>query len=160
MSNYIREHTFMSIIRATFDIYGRHFATLFLMATVPFVLLAFSQTILTAEREYTLTLLSNILFMPLYTLIWAALTIAVSNICLGNKPSLIVSYKYILSATVPKLLVTNLLQLLAVLCGLVLLIIPGCICMVWFIFVPSIVIMENMWGIAALKEVVPSVVEG
>lgn len=151
MSNYICQHTIGSIIKATFKICKSHFPTLFLVVMLPSIPLLFIQSVLANSGQDILALLVTILFIPVFTLIWAAMTMAVSNICLGNKPGFIVSYRYILSPVVGKLLATNLLQVLVVYIGIVLLIVPGLIFAVWLIFIPTIVIMENTWGLSALK---------
>ncbi len=76
---------------------------------------------------------------------------ALSNICLGNKPSLIQSYRRVLGSMVGKLLLTNILQVLIIAIGLVLLIVPGIIFTLWLIFVPAVVVLEGTWGFNALK---------
>lgn len=70
-------------------------------------------------------------------LAFGAITISVSDICLGNAPSLARSYKKVFG--------------LFDLIGLVLLIVPGIIAILWFIFTPCVVVLEGLGGLTALK---------
>jgi hypothetical protein len=83
-------------------------------------------------------------------LAFGAITISVSDICLGNAPSLARSYKKVFGLFV-KMFTASLLQLMFDLIGLVLLIVPGVIAILWFMFTPCVVVLEGVGGLTALK---------
>ena len=74
-----------------------------------------------------------------------------SDICLGYAPSFKRSYAKILSKLVLLLLVTSILQLLAIVTGFVLLVIPGLVLLIWLMMAAPVVVLERRGGVAALK---------
>jgi hypothetical protein len=78
------------------------------------------------------------------------LTVAISEICLGIKPSVGRSYQRAF-AQPGKLVGTYLLTLAVILLGFVLLLIPGVVFSVWYTFVGPVVVLESLAGRAALR---------
>ncbi len=149
--NYLIEHTVGSIIRGAFKIYGRHFGTLFLMFILPVIPASIIQQEFQSSDSVVLAILGFVLTFVVTLFAFAATTVAVSDICIGNVPSIKRSYTKILDKIVLRLLGTNLLQALATVVGYVLLVIPGLVLLIWLMLSPSIVVLENRSGIAALK---------
>jgi hypothetical protein len=149
--NYLIEHTVGSIIRGAFKIYGRHFGTLFLMFILPVIPASIIQQEFQSSGSVVLAILGFVLTLVVTLFASAATTVAVSDICIGNVPSIKRSYTKILDKIVLRLLGTNLLQALAIVVGCALLVIPGLVLLIWLMLSPSIVVLENRSGIAALK---------
>lgn len=151
MSTYLTEHSVGGIVRATFAIYGKHFVTLILVYTVP--VLPF--TVLYQEalaNEMLVLMLVAMLAMLLASLIGsAAITVAVSDICLGNRPSVGRSLRKAFGKLIGRLLVVGLLQMVILLAGLLLLVVPFFIFLAWFLFAQAIVVLEGRRGRDALK---------
>jgi hypothetical protein len=150
MANYVQQQSVGDIIRNTFAIYGKGFVIIFLIyfpPLLPFTIYETRALAANAIGRYWLIWLCSI---PVSFPFAAAVTVAVSDICLGNAPSLVRSYKKV-CAIVPKLLGTNVLQVLIIYTGFILLVIPGIIAMLWLMFTPSVVILEGVGGFSALK---------
>jgi hypothetical protein len=81
----------------------------------------------------------------------AALTVIISETCLGYKPSPVRAYKRVFGAIFGKVFATGLLFGLVMLIGTVLLIIPGIVFYVWFVLCQVVVVLEGKWGRDALK---------
>lgn len=150
-TNYLVEHNIGSIIRSALDIYLGNFTNLFLTYSVPVVPVLVLQMEAQQSDNTGLLIVSLLLGLMVSLFAYGAFTIAVSDICLGNAPSFKRSYTKVLGKLVLVLLGTNLLQILAVLSGLVLLVIPGLVIMLWIILTPQVAILEGRNGIAALK---------
>lgn len=149
--NYLVEHSAGSIIRGAFQIYFRHFSTLFLIYVLPVMPVAVLQGEAEMTGKTSLIVLSALLTLTVSYFAFGAVTVAVSDICLGNQPSIKRSYARILGKLVLLLLLTNLLQILAVAIGFVLLVVPGLVLFLWLILSPSVVVLEGRSGVAALK---------
>jgi len=149
--NYLVEHSVGSIIRGAFQIYFRHFGTLFFIYVLPVVPVAVLQGEAQIAGERSLLVFSVLLSIVVSLFAFGAMTVAVSDICLGNPPSFRRSYARVLGKLVLLLLLTNLLQMLAIAVGFVLLVIPGLVAMLWFMLSSSIVVLEGRSGVAALK---------
>lgn len=151
MECYVRQQSIGEIIRSSLDIYVHNFITIFLLYTIPIIPIQILMNEILAAKKlgifYILCLLNFIMFL----FVWAAITIAISSICLGNKPSVVLSYRHVFNSMPAKLLATNLLQLVVLCLGFILLIVPGFVFMFWFIFTSIVVIMEDNWGLSALK---------
>lgn len=150
MQSYIREHTVGGIVSGSFRIYFQNFMTIivaFFLPVLPFNLL---QVVAMSENETGLLIFSGLMSMVASLFAIAAITLIISDLCLGHSASIIRVYKRV-GALVLKLLGTNLLQMLAIMIGFVLLIIPGFIAVVWFMFSSTIVVLEGISGVDALK---------
>jgi hypothetical protein len=80
-----------------------------------------------------------------------AVIVALSDVCIGEQPTVARSYRRVFSRRAGRLLWTNVLQILAIVTGFVLLIVPGLILTMRFLFVPTVVVLEDRTGGAALK---------
>ena len=149
--NYLVEHTVGSIIRSAFKIYFGHFGTLFLIYMLPVLPVVLIQQEAQLTGSAVLILLSLILTLIVALFAYGAIAVAVSDVCLGNAPSFKRSYTKILGKSALLLLGTVLLQIFALLVGLVLLVIPGLVGAVWLMLSPAIAVLEGKGGIAALK---------
>jgi|SRR5262245_27366530 len=149
--NYLVEHTVGSIIRGAFKIYFGHFGTLFLIYVLPVLPVSVIQQEAMQSREPVPIILSVLAVFIVSLFAYAATTVAVSDVCIGNVPNVKRSYSKILGKIVVSLLFTNILQILVLAVGLVLLVIPGLVLMFWLLLTPSIVVLEGRSGVAALK---------
>ena len=109
MRNYLQAQTIGNILRNTFVIYGKGFAAIFLIYFLPIVPFEVWQAEAKAANNTGLFVLGYTIGMVANLFIVGAIAIAVSDICVGNKPSVARSYKRIFSTIPGKLLVTNLL---------------------------------------------------
>lgn len=151
MKSYLRELSFGEIFKGSFEVYFQNFFTIFIIYALPIYPTSYIQNLLLIEGNFPLFWIFLVLNLLLTTIAYAAVAITLSDICLGNKPGIIRSYRYVLSSIFWKLLSTNLLQVIIIVIGMVLLVVPGIIFMIWLIFVPIVVVLENTWGIEALK---------
>lgn len=150
MPNYLRPQTVGDLLRNTFAVYGKGFRVIFLSYFLPVLPFGICANEAQAAKNMGLYWLIVLCSFPVSLAATAAITIAVSDICLGNAPSLVRSYKKVF-AVMLKLLGTNILQFIIILIGFILLVVPGIIAMMWLFFTPSVVILEGMGGFSALK---------
>jgi len=148
--NYIRQQSAGDVLRNMFAIYGRGFGVIFLTYLLPIIPFSIWQTEASAARATGSWLIAFFLGTIVRLLAFGAITISVSDICLGNAPSLIRSYKKVFRLFV-KMFTASFLQLMFDLIGLVLLIVPGVIAILWFMFTPCVVVLEGLGGLTALK---------
>ncbi len=149
--NYLVEHTVGSIIRSAFKIYFSHFGTLVLIYVLPVVPFTVIQTEAQSRHHLVLMVVSILLSVVVSLFAYGAITIAVSDVCVGNVPSFNRSYARTLGKIPAQLLGISLLQMLAMIVGLVLLVIPGLVFAVWFMLSPPVVVLEGKSAVAALK---------
>jgi hypothetical protein len=148
--SYLREHSVGSILRSSLQIYRRNFLSLFLIYSLP----AFPFTVAQQEAQATgraplaLVLVLVNLFVGFFA--FGAITVAISDICLGDRPGVIRSYRRLGGATMRRLMWSNFLQIVVVALGLILLVIPGLILMVRLLFTSVVATLENVSGRAAL----------
>jgi hypothetical protein len=150
--NYLQPHTLGSIIRSSFAIYFGNFLTVFIIYAIPLIPLQLIRIAATATDEPPVAI--AIVFILLETmagiLVIFPATIAVSEVCLGMKPTVARSYSRAF-ASPGRLIGTYLLQMLVIIGGLLLLVIPGIIFSVWYFFVGPVVLVESLSGKAALR---------
>ena len=149
--NYLVEHTTGSIIGGAFKIYFRHFGTLFLIYVLPVAPVAMIYGEVELSGNTVFIILSYLLLLVVSLFAQGATTVAVSDVCLGNAPSFKRSYAKILGKLGLLLLATNILQMLAIMVGMVLLFIPGMVLSIWLLLSPSVVVLERRSGVAAMK---------
>jgi len=151
MPNYLRQQSVGDLIRNALSIYGRGFGVIFLTYFLP----VFPVTLCVTEAQTAgakgLYLLGTFVSVLVSLIACGAITISISDMCLGNKPSVARSYGKIFGKMLGKLFVANLLQMLFVFIGLILLIVPGVIAAVWLLLTPSVVMLEGLGGMNALK---------
>jgi hypothetical protein len=171
MSIYLREQSAGEILRGTINIYRRNFLQLWAMyflPTFPIVMLKL-KTFETYENAFVYFWLAKWLLVTPFAA--AALTVGISDICLGNRPSIIRSLRRVFGAIFGKLVVTNLLIFLIQAaffvpvmvaffgvksCGVGLAILPASLALallfqIWWMFAPTVVVLERIFGWAALK---------
>ena len=151
MKSYLRALSFGEIFTGCFEVYFRNFFTIFIIYALPIYPVTYVQNWLLIEENFPAFWVLLVINLLLTTIAYAAVAITLSDICLGNKPGIIRSYRYVFSSIFWKLLSTNLLQVIVIVIGFVLVVVPGIIFMIWLIFVPIVVVLENTWGIEALK---------
>jgi hypothetical protein len=149
MTIYVRQMSAGEIIRGALELYKNNFTVLFLTFLVaiippnlfvrPFVSAPFGLAIF-----FIVTFLCGFIA-------YAAIAIAISDVCTGNRPSVGRSYKYIFGKPLVQLLLVSLLQILVVFAGSLLLLIPGLILGAWFMFAPVIVVLERTGAVAGMK---------
>jgi len=151
MANYVQQQSVGDVLRNTFSIYGRGFGVIFLTYFLPLFPVMLWQTEARAAGAMGLFWLG--VFVSIFASVFAfgAITIAVSDLVLGNKPSVARSYGKILGNMFGRLFVASLLQTLFIFIGLILLVIPGIIALLWLLFTPSVVVLEGLGGMNALK---------
>jgi hypothetical protein len=150
MANYVQQQSVGDIIRNTFAIYGKGFVVISLSYFLPLLPFGIFANEALAAHAVGLNWLIVLCSLPVSLAATSAITISVSDICLGNAPSLARSYKKVFGV-MWKLLATNILQVVIIFIGIMLLVVPGIIAMLWLIFTPSVVILEGLAGFAALK---------
>lgn len=151
MTNYLVEQSVGGIIRSAFAIYGRHFVTLALVYTVPTLPFTVLQQEATANEMPVLVVVATLMSLLAGFFGFAAITVAVSDICLGNRPSVGRSLSKPFGKLIGRMMVTGLLQWLILLVGLILLVIPFFVFAIWFMFAQAIVVLEGRSGRDALK---------
>ena len=151
MENFVREHSVGSVLRNSVRIFGQHFLTIFLIYTLPtFPFVVLQQEAQVAGRVGLLAIAITLnLFMGFCAS--AAITVAISDICLGERPTVIRSYRKLSSRIVWRLAWSSLLQILAIVAGMILLIVPGFVLIIRLMFTPITVVLENLSGSVALK---------
>jgi hypothetical protein len=151
VESYVREHSAGSILRSSVEIYSRHFVTILLiysLPTLPTVIAQQEAEVAGHEWLHFAAILLN-LFTGLVAL--GAITVATSDICLGERPGVFRSYRALAGATMKRLLWSNLLQVAIIVLGFVLLVVPGIVFMLRYLFVPVVATLENVSGRAALR---------
>ena len=148
MPNFLVTHTVGDIIKDSFRIYFGNFWVLFMinaLVSVPF------QTLRNAGQfsgQSELTIVGMLLSLIAALFAFSATTIAVSDICLGNKPSIALSYSRV-GEIFGKLIVTYVLLIVIYTVGLVLLVIPFFIFLAWYYIILPVIVLEK-----------PKVIEG
>ena len=176
MRNYLQPQTTGDLLRNTFVIYGKGFAAILLTYLLPVLPFQLWQAEAKAANNTALYVLGYVAAIVAGLFAFGAIAIAVSDICLGNKPSVVRSYKRVFSTISGKLLVTN---FLTIVCwgipALPLYILPasfgkatGTAKTIMFLtmvaslivvmtvvlrllFASSIVVLEGLWAVNALK---------
>jgi hypothetical protein len=82
---------------------------------------------------------------------FAAITVAISDMCLGEQPGVLRSYRRLRGPVIRRLAWANIIQLAVLAGATLLLVIPGLIMMVRLLFTPIVATLENCRGVAALK---------
>jgi len=176
MRNYLQPQTTGDVLRNTFAIYGKGFLAIFLIYFLPIVPFEIWKAEAEAANNTGLLVLGNIVGVVANLFIVGAIAIAVSDICLGNKPSAARSYKRVFSTIPGKLLVTNFLITMCwaipvlplmmlysnfskasgagrilVSAAMIALLALFVTVVLRLFFAPTIVILEGMWAFNALR---------
>ncbi len=151
MPNYLRPQSVGEVLRNAVEIYGRNFGVIFVTYFLPAFPIGVWQKEALVAKAWGWFWLALICLIVASCIAWGAITIAVSDICLGNKPSVARSYQKIFSGALGRLFVASSLQALCLVIGFVLCVVPGVIAMLWFMFTPPAVMLEGLGGTKALQ---------
>ena len=181
MSIYLREQSAGEILRGTVSIYFRNFLPLFGMYILPTFPIVLVKPMTVGLGCYGILLAELGMWLLVTPFAAAVLTGGVSDICIGNRPSLLRSLRRVFGVIFGKLILTNLFMILiyAVLVvspilasyylessppgpmrtGLMALLISlaaGAVALfvlflIWWMFVPTVVVLERTFGWTALK---------
>src|SRR6058998_3448435 len=112
MRNYLQPQTTGDVLRNTFAIYGKGFFVILLTYLLPILPFQLWQNEARAAHNTPLYIVAHVAGIVAGLFAFGAIAIAVSDICLGNKPSVLRSYKRVFSTIPGKLLVTNFLTIM------------------------------------------------
>jgi hypothetical protein len=148
--DYIVERTGGEIVRDSLRIYREHFGVLVAIYAAPMLPVMALSAYAVGSASPWATRAAEILPWAVELFPVGAVTVAVADICLGNRPSLPSAYRIML-ANFWRYVVTYLLFMLAFAVGLVLLVIPGLIVGVWFMFSCQVCVIERRGPVASLR---------
>lgn len=149
-SIYVRELSAGEVFRSVAKLYKENFWPTYLAYAIPLLPGYALECYALQIRSWPLFLISFCLLVGGSLVCYTALALCISDACLGNRPNLLRSMARTRKLTIP-LVLTSLVQCLAVFGGLILLIIPGIVFMLWFVFAPIIVVLEGRSSVAALR---------
>jgi hypothetical protein len=148
-ARFLQSQTLGSVIRNTIRIYVRNWETICLIYILPLLPIAVLRALLESQGHsgwaltlYLIQLLGNIL-------VSAALIVAVSDICLDLKPSLRRAYRR--GFANGRLYSTYFLLVLISVFGFALLVVPGFVFLVWYMFALPATVLEQVSNYDALK---------
>lgn len=150
MVTFVKEFTFGEIIADTFRIYSGNLLPLFLICFVPLAPFQLILEIAVSAESPSLAVIANLLSLVASMFVYGAVTIAVSDICLGNRPTVKRSYAAI-GRVIGRYIGAYLLLMLTVMVGFVLLIVPGVVAAVLLMFALPAVAIERKRAFASLK---------
>ena len=150
MGSYLQEHSVGSIVRGTFEIYLRNFLRVVAIYVLPILPLQVLQLEAQEAGHTGLSALADLLNIPVGLFAYGAVTVAVSDLCLGNRLSIRRSYAKLMGPFAGRLFWTNILQGLLMFVGMLALVVPGLLMYAWYMFAASIVVLEGISGGAAL----------
>jgi len=150
MADYISERTAGQIIGDSLRIYLRHLPVIFVIYGLPIFPFILIEAATAASRDETANLVALVIETVISMFTIGAVTFAVSDICLGNKPSIKRSYAA-LFRVFWAYLATYLLYVAATLIGLVLLVVPGIIVLLLLLFCLQVAVLERRGPIESCK---------
>ncbi|RJQ46107.1 MAG: hypothetical protein C4538_07380 [Nitrospiraceae bacterium] len=151
MVSYVRQQSAGEIIRNSIIIYKSNFLVLFLIYLLPTMPLIVYQQYATHLDQTGHLIISFVLTTVISLLLFPPFTVAVSEICLGNKASVVHSYRRVFDKGLGGFIGTYFLYALLFFGGILLFIIPGIIFIMWYIFTLQIAVLERVFGRMALK---------
>lgn len=147
--SYLRAYSFGSILVTSWRLYVRDWITLFIIHVIPLAAVHILGFWAKSVGGWGVAL-GTLGFIFASMFVSFPLTVAVSEICLDIKPSVVRSYQRAF-AQPGKLVGSYLLTLVIIFGGFLLLVIPGVIFSVWYTFVAPAVVLEGLAGKAALR---------
>lgn len=151
--DYLRRYSAGTLLRASVQLYTTHFKPILLsyvLPTLPF--LALQNAVDVAKTDEGVRVLVALCAAVVSFFATGAITITISDICLGNVPGAKRSYGRIFRERLwLSLLGTNILSAVVILAGMVLFIAPGLAAIVMLVFVSQVVVLERVAGMKALK---------
>jgi hypothetical protein len=150
MVDYVKESTVGELIGDTFRLYGRNLLPLFLICLIPVLPFDFLVAVGVSSQNAPLTIVAQLLSAAGDAFVYGAITFAVSDICLGNRPSVRRSYAAI-GRVLGRYLGTYFLVMLAFCVAVLMLVIPALVVSVLFMFALPVTIIERRRPIASIK---------
>jgi hypothetical protein len=151
MSCYLRQQTAGDIVRNTLGIYRQHFGTILLVYFLPVLPAAVFLTYCTkCQQAASFVPIGLAVYQAVTVLVLAPMTVTISDICLGNKPSIARSYGR-LRRVLWRFIGTYLLVIVSLLIGLLLAIVPGLVLLVLFMFALTVVAVERRGIFEAIR---------
>jgi hypothetical protein len=147
MSAYVRAQSAAEIFRNAARLYRTHFWALFLAYLLPMSPLLVAYAIAVATKSLTLTCVASLILLVATSIATLPMTAVVSDICLGNQPDLARAFRLLLNGGIVG---TYLLSLVLILLGC-LLVVPGVILGIWWVFVIPVMVLEGRRGWQALE---------
>jgi hypothetical protein len=148
--DYIVERTGGEIVRDSLRVYRDHFGPLVMIYSVPLVPVATLAVYAVAVGSSAATGAASVLQSVVSLFPAGAVTVAVSDICLGNRPSLGGAYRIML-ANLWRYVGAYVLLMLAFFGGLILFVIPGLIFVTWFMFSCQVCVIERRGPVESLR---------
>jgi hypothetical protein len=151
MGTYIRSQSAGEILRNSAHLYQQHFRKFFLTYLLP--LFPFPIFYIVSVELQSCVLMSIALILMTTASLFAGIpiTVMLSDICLGNEPSVHRAYRRAFGRSAGQLIGTFFLYTGIVLGGFILCIIPGLIFSIWYTFATIVVILERLAGRRALR---------
>jgi hypothetical protein len=151
MRDYIVEQSAGELLRNNFTIYFNNFLPLFFIYFVPIFPFQMMSMHGQLTGDATLYLIGQLIVLSISVFTVSAMTIAISAVCLGNKPRFSHAYQAIFNKNLINYVLTSLLVTITIVVGFLLFIIPGLFFLAWFMFALPIVILERKSAVQALK---------
>lgn len=148
MKNYLREQSARTVLGNSVEIYRHHLGLLFLIHVIP----TFPFNIWSSYLEHTGGATFNhawLISLVVELVPTMATAVAVSDICLGNRPDVWRSYRRAFSRNIPGMVLTYLLFMAGLATSLLLFVVPGLVFYAWFMFCLVVVVLEGRTGRAA-----------
>jgi hypothetical protein len=150
MVSYLQTYTLGLLIRSAFAIFFRNWVALFAIYAVPLIPVYVLKVIVAPPGMSLTDVVFRILVFLVSMFATYPATVAVSEYCLGIKPSFARSYARVFTAP-GRLLMTVLLSSFILFVGFIALFVPGLVLSVWYVFVGPVVVLEGLGGMAALR---------
>ena len=149
---FIAEQSVGSLLRNTVALYRTNFRALVLAYALPTFPVLLLQQLAQAAQNMGLFVVTVLLGSVVSFFAVGALTFIISDICLGNVPSVSRAYARILKGGLWwRLLWTTILQMILWMVGMLLLLIPGIFLMIRMVVCSTVVILEGDSGMKAIK---------
>jgi hypothetical protein len=148
MKNYLREQSARELLHSSFEIYRRHVGLLVLIYLLP----TFPFNVWSEYLEQTTGTLFNagyFVALVVETVPAMATAVAVSDICLGNRPSVFRSYARVFGKSFRGIVLTYLMFMAGLFVSFVLFVIPSFFFYAWYLFALIVVVLEGAWGTQA-----------
>ncbi|MGQ0444985.1 MAG: hypothetical protein ACT4O2_07645 [Beijerinckiaceae bacterium] len=148
MKNYLRQQSARELLHSTFEIYRRHVGLLMLIYLLP----TFPFNVWSEYLEQTTGKLFNTgYYLALVAAMVPAMAtaVAVSDICLGNRPSVFRSYARVFGKSFRGIVLTYLMLMAGLFVSFVLFVIPSFFFYAWYMFALIVVVLEGAWGTKA-----------
>jgi hypothetical protein len=153
MKSYLKEMSIGEVIDGSVRLYFRNFFTIFLIYLLPLFIVEIVVIALWPSADptdQTEQIIVGLMRFAAAIPASAAITVAVSEITLGQKPRVARAYGRVLDV-IGRFLWTYLLVMLIFIIGFALLVVPGVVAMVMLMFATVVVMLERRGGLDALK---------